>query len=75
MSNSCVGDSTTPPKNLDRTNSASAGSTSKAKKHPLAKAGDKSIKKSDLKLTKTEKISGRSPFAALLLRHPEGIAG
>ena len=38
MSNSCIGDSTNPPKNLDRTKGASHRSTSKVKKHPLAKA-------------------------------------
>ena len=38
MSNSCTGDSTNAPENLDRTKGASHWSTSKAKKHPLAKA-------------------------------------
>ena len=38
MSNSCTGDSTNASENLDRTKGASHWSTSKAKKHPLAKA-------------------------------------
>ena len=38
MTNSCSGDSTDAPKNLDRTKGAFPRSTSKAKKHPLAKA-------------------------------------
>ena len=38
VSNSCTGDSTNAPENLDRTKGASHWSTSKAKKHPLAKA-------------------------------------
>ena len=37
MSNSGIGDSTNAPKNLDRTKGAFPRSTSKAKKHPLAK--------------------------------------
>ena len=38
VSNSCIGDSISPPKNPDRTKGASPSSTSKAQKHPLAKA-------------------------------------
>ena len=38
MSNSCIGDTTNAPKTLDRTKGASLRQTSKAKKHPLAKA-------------------------------------
>ena len=38
MSNSCIGDNINPPKNLDTAKGASPRSTSKSKKHPLAKA-------------------------------------
>ena len=50
MSNSCTGDSTVStnaPENLDRTKGAFHWSTSKAKKHPLAKAPFRQARPSD----------------------------
>ena len=48
MSNSCIGDSKNPPKNLGRTKGASPRSTSKAKKHPLSGKSNRGLSKGGL---------------------------